>query len=467
LKKLLTFVFLLLLTSCSTKWIGMEEFATRTTAELHLYADGTSGSDANDGLTVGTPKKTLAAVVALIPDHVTHNVLVHLIGEFVITSAVSIDSFQQARANAKIIFLGKYDTWTDVGGGTKTATGSSVSSLVVAGAGWVANAYAGYMVKVLTGAAAGQVRMVQLNTADTITPMKNFSVDPGVGATFDIVRPATTITAASSLSLQVFRNGCQIDFSSLSFTNKAWLYLLANRNYIYVRACVFDTTATNAILVGSSPGPFALNMNALDDSGAASTAVVAGVGLTNTGKLFANSSQIAGMQCVARSIIDIQNSMLASGGLSFGSAFLAGIRAENISLQGSIDSFMLLDSASGYAVTYVTNPSGVGLLLRGCPLVSLGDVSIGACSSHGVEVVGSFLKLSMSGATTGTGNAGAGVYAHSGSVVHIKDGTPPTITGAVGDFSTDGTTAATTWAAVDGGTPYTDATELTMVKEVP
>jgi len=63
-------------------------------------------------------------------------------------------------------------------------------------------------------------------------------------------------------------------------------------------------------------------------------------------------------------------------------------------------------------------------------------------------------------------SSGAGVYAHSGSVVHIKDGAPPTLTGTVGDLSTDGTTQISTWAAIDAGTPVAVLAEMTLAKEV-
>ena len=60
----------------------IKDFASSTLKETHLYADGTSGDDANDGKTLATPKKSLAAVSALVPYELKHNVAVHLSGVF-------------------------------------------------------------------------------------------------------------------------------------------------------------------------------------------------------------------------------------------------------------------------------------------------------------------------------------------------------------------------------------------------
>jgi len=92
-------------------------------------------------------------------------------------------------------------------------------------------------------------------------------------------------------------------------------------------------------------------------------------------------------------------------------------------------------------------------------------VDISGSASHGIECNHSHLHLD--GAVTGTGNGGAGVYAHNGSVVNIKNGAPPTISGTLGHLSVDGTTNATWWSTLDAGTPLAVLAEMTMAKEVP
>jgi hypothetical protein len=66
----------------------------------------------------------------------------------------------------------------------------------------------------------------------------------------------------------------------------------------------------------------------------------------------------------------------------------------------------------------------------------------------------------------GSNSGGFGVYAHSGSIVHIPNGKPPTISGGTGDLSFDGSTEASSWASLDAGTPVNSAAEVSMAKEV-
>jgi hypothetical protein len=58
------------------------DFATATRQVSHFYADGTGGSDNNNGLSAATPKKTLQAVFDIVPDVIKHTVIIHLTGTF-------------------------------------------------------------------------------------------------------------------------------------------------------------------------------------------------------------------------------------------------------------------------------------------------------------------------------------------------------------------------------------------------
>jgi hypothetical protein len=92
-------------------------------------------------------------------------------------------------------------------------------------------------------------------------------------------------------------------------------------------------------------------------------------------------------------------------------------------------------------------------------------VNISNCSSHAISCTCS--KLFLDGIVVGSTNIGAGVYANNMSLVQIKNGSPPTITGTMGDCSTDGANPASTWTIIDGGISYTDLTSLAVIKEVP
>jgi hypothetical protein len=108
---------------------------------------------------------------------------------------------------------------------------------------------------------------------------------------------------------------------------------------------------------------------------------------------------------------------------------------------------------------------GYGILLNGSVMRFNYVVDISGCSSHGVIVNRGYAEILA--AITGSGNGGAGVYAHNGSVVNIKNGAPPTISGTRGHLSVDGTTNATWWSTLDAGTPLAVLAEMTMAKEVP
>jgi hypothetical protein len=123
----------------------------------------------------------------------------------------------------------------------------------------------------------------------------------------------------------------------------------------------------------------------------------------------------------------------------------------------------LFPDSSGYATVSIDSSSGVGLLIKDS-FVNIKDGSVSDNASHGIEVLNSRVLLESVG---GSGNGGAGVYAHSGSIVHITDGSPPTLTGTVGDLAvSDPAVEESTWAAIDGGDPVQIAAESTVVKEV-
>jgi hypothetical protein len=124
----------------------------------------------------------------------------------------------------------------------------------------------------------------------------------------------------------------------------------------------------------------------------------------------------------------------------------------------------LIDNDSGFNTTKIKGASGVGLTIRDSN-VELGSGDISDCGSHGIEANKS--KVYISEALAGSGNTGAGIYAHSGSIIHIKDGTPPTLTGTVGDLAIASPLYEdSSWSDIDGGSPISITAEATVAKEV-
>jgi len=450
-------------------------WGTVTTAELHVYANGTTGDDANDGLTALTPKLTLQAVFDLVPDVVKHNVAVHLSGTFSEFGQVQFN--KQIIDKVTVVIDGGVDlsVVADDGGSPWVADISSTSSLGLSTAGWVADAYAGYMLEVIDGPAAGQTRLVQSNSTTTITPVRNFSVDPGA-AQFRIVKPATVLTNTVGYGV-LYIASSNFD-TSLGYMFLQNLTLSGTKTEVFLRGAslrqylshiVDETTTSGAYITASNAPNLTVSADRLNLSTFAQETDIgyshAGLGHRNTSRAFMSAS--------GRSFLSIQGSYITSLDLRSFSVMNfvnKGTRIVKISLSRvnaaiakALTSFANIVNTSGYATTKIGG-SDVGILLVDSTLRIGSGVDISGCSSHGIEALHS--RLDLDGAVTGTGNGGAGVYAHSNSTVLIKNGSPPTLTGAVGDLSTDGTTEATTWADVDAGDAYNDAIEGVVVKEV-
>lgn len=173
------------------------DFATATRKELHVYADGSSGDDDNDGLSVGSPKKTLQAVLDLIPDVIAHNTSMHLKGTF--TDQFILVS-RHIKQFARFIIDGGDDLTQLAGVFTSTAPETDIRHIGDSLLSLTPDQYKGYWIEVTSGPAAGEIRNIQQHDATTFTPCVRFSVDPGVGATFRVVRPTTTIQASVGVS---------------------------------------------------------------------------------------------------------------------------------------------------------------------------------------------------------------------------------------------------------------------------
>jgi len=477
----LAIVLLVLCASISCSYSGTPTgFVTQTTGVLHVYADGTSGNDAWDGSaaaqTPGTligPKKTLQAVFDLVPDHIKHNTCIHLAGTFDEWSLALLD---KALLNSAYLVVdgGPGTTVVDNNGGANYAADiNSVSTLGVTTAGWIADTHRGLLVEVVDGPAAGQTRMIQGHTTTTITPVRNWSVDPGVGAKFRIVRPATTLSASVTSSfLSIFVRGLSIN------TYVQRIYLSGSKSSLATRGAgsggvVFSgvvsrsTTAAFTFFGGTRSSDSFLDPDTFATYSAA-TGPLLGMSVKTTRLQLRGSAvfQTATWNGLVADAVFVASPNMITSGCSIRNLYWAGVNENNNAVLGTNYGQLLSGVAAGYAVTRFGGGTGPGIQVRNGALEIGAGVDISNITGHAIEVQHGYLNLL--GAVTGSSNTGAGVYAHSGSVVHIKNGAaPPTLTGTVGDLSFDGTTQASTWAAIDGGAPAVSAAELSMAKEVP
>jgi hypothetical protein len=427
--------------------------ATCTTGVGHYYADGTSGNDANDGLTVGTPKKTLQAVFDLVPYLVKHNTCVHLAGTF--TSNTSTINRSTLGTVTLVIDGGTaLTTVADSGGSPWTADIHTTATIGLTTAGWAVDAYAGYFVEIVDGACAGQHRLIQGNTADTITPVRSFSTDPGT-CSFRVSRPSTTLHNSSILMEQVV----QAPFvQNVYCTGTSYLqYLGGDAQITHVVMNSSGTIWAGARLFQSYAPRYNTTTFALELGTSYSNA---GLSSVSTGKVSVYRA------CYSSFIAAVIKTATCSSASVF--AALQGSRFGSIALTAAaaMDTSSSITNTAGWANTRLgwSSPS-IGISLVDSPLRIGSGVDISGSASHGIECNHS--RLHLDGAVTGTGNGGAGVYAHSGSVVHIKNGAPPTLTGTVGDLAvSDPALEESTWAAIDAGTPVAVLAEMTMAKEV-
>jgi hypothetical protein len=433
--------------------------ATVTSAELHLYANSVTGDDNNDGLSALRAKATLDGVLALVPDVVKHNTMVHLSGTFTMTDNLNFS--WHVYENVRLIITGETE-WEDTGEGILTTTAGDETGLDVSGAGWAADEHAGHFIVVLAGDAAGEARMIQANDSDTVEPIKDFSVDPrGSGeATFRIAKPSTKINGTSNDLLYMGNTGGGIFVTQwLTFDVDAAPRPSWSHGAWYMAVVVVEA---NFNLYFQYVGNFSAIGSGYNSDFVINTAVSGGLACTD----------VASQVIIRRVLTSGINASVFKGRVRIisaavivqaGTRVLKGLEMYSIVHQELSPDFNTL---AGFRPVRISNSGGVGLLMRNSSAKMDEGVDISNCSSHAIELEKSLLH--MDGVVTGTSNVGAGVYAHLGSMIKIKNGSPPTLTGGAtpGDLSTDGATEASTWAAIDAGTPLADTTEMVVAKEV-
>lgn len=440
--------------------------ATVTTGELHVYADGTSGDDANDGLSAATPKKTLQAAFDLVPNFINHWTTLHASGTF--EEADGRLTISARNLQSSLIITGDFAVTAvddNVGSNyTATAPETGISNIGdTVSAVWTVDEHKGYWVEFLDGPLIGKMAMVYSNTADTLVFSKDQSESPAAGSQFRIVRPTTTINADTTYGIfSVF--GCvgdgSIYFQNLFLTgSKVGLSAYNNLSRVYATQIIQPTGREwsyrktfgggNAVsVIQYNNGVYTFTLNEI------------GVSLLTATFSMRAATELRLSNSVLTLIAAVNCTLFHRGGNRIAKAIYE--TCADYDAQGS--DFMF--KYAGYRENLFGGSSGPAIKFVGSTVrINAGSLTVSDSGSHGIEAQSSFLKIE--GVITGTGNAGAGVYAHSGSVVHIKDGSPPTLTGTVGDLAvSDPAVEEETWANIDGGAAVAVLTEMTMAKKV-
>jgi hypothetical protein len=440
-----------------------------TTGELHVYVDGTGGDDTNDGLTVGTPKKTLAAARALLPLVIQHNTTLHITGSFS-GESLYIDNIMR---NYPYFLIDGGDALTVVSGPfTSTALETDTTKIGDSGQAWTVDEFAGDWVEVTSGPAAGTMRTIQGNSATEITPCYKWTVDPGPGASFRVVRPATTL-AGGFITFAPRGTDSLAQLQRLYLDNHALLVSGTTGN---VTHCIQDNIGAGFVALWLREGAPAILPGRNDPDTYAYVSPLSGsaCGLscksTNADVEHAYfNCGLGGMFASFFTNLSIQECYTSNWSISGGSRIKGPIVCYGIS-DGRGGDYQFLFGDDDANPTRIDNAAGVGLLAVNSILGT--DKQAGApkseinnCGSHAIELQRS-QWVDVDG-MDGSGNTGAGIYAHSHSAVHIKDGSPPTLTGTVGDLAVSNPAAEEeTWANIDAGTKVAVAAEMTIAKEV-
>jgi hypothetical protein len=443
-----------------------------------------AGNDTNTGLSFLSPKLTFQAIINLVPDNISAPVTVNVRGVYdALTSGIVTyinkyisDSRTGTNASADVFLCvdggpGVYVV-ADNAGSPWTADISSSSTIGLTTAGWTPDLYAGYWVEILSGACTGQTRLIQGHDATTITPARVFSTNPGA-CKFRIIRPVTEFKG-----YQVLRASCagggRLLIQRLYLSGITQLSFDANAGSAEIGLIVSDTSFNGVTpFLIEVHGAFYAVHNYYDPITSVRRNALSYpmAGISQRGAVFTGSggiiilggateAQLRGTYC---------KYLTAHNG-----AFCQLIRGSRFNQVYILNSSMLTYTEEGYAPTRFGGTSALGIANSPAILLShswcrfykgaytkVSDVS--AASGHGIDAVHS--QCYITGVTTNNGNnTKAGVYVHLGSAVFCEV-TTPTITGTIGDFSTDGTTSPllATWAAVMAGTPYSDATEAAVI----
>jgi hypothetical protein len=429
----------------------------RKIGDLHLYANGTTGDDDNNGLTELTPKKTLVAISALVPEHIVQGTChVHLNGTFDLSSNVEINSVVHGSG---CLIVDGGTALVEIAA-TQAADVSSVWTIGKSTLGLTTDQYAGYWVEILDGAAAGQIRTIFSHTATTYTVVEKFSVDPG-NANFRIVRPATTITCSGIMKRFTFAcDGKGIGVIQGLYFSGSTITSLQGSGNSRASGCIIDSAhgfeCSGTVDLWLVPFRYTgfETFDALLRTGFSVLTNPWVVSFYNIAALNLSSSVFL---C---DVVITGCRLNGPGGCRFKS-----IRMFNTSPMDDYYSFYYFGS-SYHQKTLISGAAGVGLRLDNCIIqIDSGGLVVNNCGSHGIELRHSFLEFISPGIVSGSGNAGAGIYVHSNSTVQFPNGQTPTLTGTIGDTTTDGTTEASTWAAIDAGTPVADTDVAGYIRE--
>jgi hypothetical protein len=223
----------------ATTWVPVATNG-KTTSSLTYYV-ATTGSDTNDGLTVGTPLLTIQAAINKIPKIVQHNVTIN-IAAGTYSGQVFFEGFTIA-SSAIVTITGGNMTSSTLATGTATgtvgivtaATNANLQSFQDLSQTWTPGDLRGRWVSI---AGSTAYRIISGNTATSMTLVGAGTVT--AGQTYAIVEPAATITASTASGVPTLTVQC--------LTNKP------NNNLQFLNLAIVNTGASGVYAVQAYGG---------------------------------------------------------------------------------------------------------------------------------------------------------------------------------------------------------------------
>lgn len=439
---------------------------SKTTQSMQWYIDGTSGNDANDGLSAITPKKTWANLLTIIPNSIEHDSSINVSG--LLTDNLTF----KRTVFANLYIDGGYDN-KNILSGPHTCDIASSTSIGLSSLALTTDQYEGYWIEIISGTGAGQRRRIFSHTANTFVPGRNWNTVPVAGSSvFQIISPATGLDGA--ILLQSVGSGnivVQNLFLQPNAVSANSFVVFFCENPVILQSCMSNSNATFAAIQARSSRQFSINGAYTNPSTFVSSTFsthFVGVSVISTRRVLWSATGCGGIFGLSTRSGGI--SILSSPFTNLGFATGARIRGPCI-LQNCTNldaSNPIFSVSSGYQVTQFDGVTGVGISLISVT-TTMNGIVVKNSTSHGIEIINSVITLTA--AVTGTGNgstSGAGIYAHANSVLYTKAGAAPTIAGNAGiELAVDSPTVQqSTWAAIEAGTPVASANEFTIVKKL-
>jgi len=436
----------------------IRDYASVANKVFHAYADSSRPDDTGNGLTWATAKKTIESVLAVLPDTVNDHCVIHLKGTFDPASYCLIN-----------VNIGGYNKRLVIDGGDEiivvdgpyTSTSGTTTSLTDTGRSWTPNALQGMTLEITSGTFSGHRRTIQTNTADTLNVGYEFT--SAVGAVdYRIIKPATLVTSSSFKWLYYTgKSSFDVYFQRLRIGGNANFGAGGAAKYNIVRA--FDVIHEGTGYLTCNGGKVVISNGPPIDPTNPATTLSANLktGFSHIGTSLYSVVLLHGALSIYPSCVLLQPVQTVENYNQI--AIYSGAYLKQLIAKNSIITFNVNGTRPQ---PIILGSAGSGIYAENSSVTMASPVTVEGCAEHGIELKNSTLEIT-SGVLSGSGNTGAGVYAHSGSKVSYPDGSAPTITGTVGDIAiTDPASEDLTWAELDAAGKAVIVAEDVILKKV-